>query len=428
MPPVEPQHTPISAKAPAPFWTAVSLSVLAALVFVGLAHFANLSDWIRAPDAWSYDWRTAHFARQPAKVRDDITVITIDEASLERYTSVSPVSRGLQAKLVAALEQAGAKAIGLDFVYDRATTPEDDAALVQALKSAKIPIVIGALDSRAALRDRDKDIGLGYQETFIAETGKNAGHLYFFGSGDQGRFVIGDQVIRNRIGPSPRPPYLVSFAEALAQSVGATGKSSEPAASGTPTKPRLIDWQRPPASGLDRDPVSLLQVTPHKPGAAISEMFGKGWDAQVRGRIVLIGGSFGDRDRHLTPFSVIDRSKMPGVLVHAQILAQLIDGREVRTVPVVIEAVLLVAVALIAWRLASSSWSVPLLSWVRIRPDAGGVVETFVTGVVVFVAGVIIYAATGFIFPSATFFLAVMTGLLLGNPPGWVACCADRFR
>ena len=48
-------------------------------------------------------------------------------------------------------------------------------------------------------------------------------------------------------------------------------------------------------------------------------------------------------------------------------------------------------------------------------------------GLVVFLAGVLIYAATGFIIPSATMFLAFMTGLLVGNPPRWLGWLLRRF-
>ena len=47
------------------------------------------------------------------------------------------------------LAAAGAKAIGLDFIGDRTTTPAADAALMNALHHTKdVPIVLGAIDHR----------------------------------------------------------------------------------------------------------------------------------------------------------------------------------------------------------------------------------------------------------------------------------------
>lgn len=399
-----------------PLKIAAALAVLMALVLVGVAHFANLSDWMRSPDAWTYDWRTSHFAGRPDKPRSDITVVTIDETSLDRYASLSPVSRDLQAQLIPALEAAGAKAIGLDFLYDRQTVPEDDKALVAALKNTKIPIVIGAIDKRSVLRDRDPEQALAYQERFIAEAGQPAAHLYFVNAEDQGRFMIGDQVIRHRMPPSTEKPYRKGIAEALADAVKL--RKSAPT-----TKAELIDWQRPPASGLESHPVPVVRVATHAPGAPVAALFGKGWEDDIRGRIVLIGGAFGDRDRHLTPLSVSDRKKVPGVLIHGQILAQLIDGREVKTLPILIEAALLVATTLLGWFFGRRAWRVASVAY---RAEAGGLIENLLAGASVFLVGIAVYALSGLIFPSATIFFAFMAGLLLGNPPGFVSSMLDR--
>ncbi len=399
-----------------PLKTAAALSVALALALVGVAHFASLSDWMRAPDAWTYDWRTAHFAGRPEKPRSDITVVTIDETSLDRYSSLSPVNRDLQARLVTALEAAGAKAIGLDFLYDRPTAPEDDRALATALRSAKIPVVIGAIDKRSVLRDRDPETALAYQERFIAEAGQPAAHLYFVNAEDQGRFMIGDQVIRHRMPPSTEKPYRKGIAEALADAVKL--RKSAPT-----TKAELIDWQRPPATGLETQPMPVLSVAAHDPGAPVAAVFGKGWEDYVRGRIVLVGGAFGDRDRHLTPLSVSDRKKVPGVLIHAQILAQLIDGREVKTLPMWLEVVLLVATALLGWLIGRRAWRVASIAY---RAEAGGLIENLLAGAAVFILGIVVYALSGLIFPSATIFLAFVTGLLLGNPPGNLTWLLER--
>ncbi len=403
-------------KAAVPLRIAAVLAVLVAAALVGIAHYANLSDWMRAPDAWTYDWRTAHFASRPKTAHKDIAVVTIDETSMERYASLSPVSRMLQAKLVGALEAAGAKAIGLDFFYDRPTLRDDDRILVTAIKNTKIPVVIGAIDKRSVLRDRDPEQSLAYQESFIAETGKAAAHLYFVNAEDQGRFMIGDQVIRHRMPPSTEKPHRKGIAEALADAVKM--RKSSPT-----TKAELIDWQRPPATGLDEHAVPVLRVATHDPDAPAAALFGKGWEEYVRGRIVLVGGAFGDRDRHLTPLSVSDRNKVPGVLIHAQILAQLIDGREVKTLPILIEAALLVATTLLGWVIARRGWRIATVAY---RAEAGGLVENILAGTAVFLVGIVVYALSGLFFPSATIYFAFMAGLLLGNPPGLVSSMLDR--
>lgn len=395
--------------------TAFVGAVFIGLTLVSIVSFTDQYDWTKAPDAWLYDWRTAHFASRPETARQDILVVTIDETSLERYPWNSPVNRRLTAELVRGLEAAGAKAIGLDFLYDKQTEPADDKELIRTLELAKIPVVIAALDERSTLRDRDPKKALEFQEKFIEKTGQPAGHAYFFSSEREGRFEIGDNVIRRYTGPSPQPPYRKSFAQLLAE------KAADISSRQVITETQLIDWQRAPRHGLYRYPVPELRVRAHVPGANIDGLFRQGWRDLVSGRIVFIGGSFGDRDRHLTPFSAINRQTMPGVFIHAQILAQLIDGRKVRIIPLWLEGILLVLSALFGWWLARRS-TIPFgrLSSFRYRLNANGIGESFLAGGIVFIGGVTAYAITGYIIPSATIFLAFLAGLSLGNPPHWL--------
>ncbi|MEO1610311.1 MAG: CHASE2 domain-containing protein [Pseudomonadota bacterium] len=398
-------------------------AVFIGLTLISIVSFTDQYDWIKAPDAWLYDWRTAHFASRTETVRQDILVVTIDETSLEQYSWNSPVNRRLTAELVRGLESAGAKAIGLDFLYDKQTKPADDKELIRTLKLAKIPVVIAALDERSTLRERDPKTALEFQEKFIARTSQPAGHAYFFSSEREGRFDIGDNVIRKRTGPSPQPPYRKSFAGLLAEK--AAGVSNRQVIAET----ELIDWQRAPRRGLYRYPVPELRVHAHVPGTNIDGLFRQGWRDLVPGRIVLIGGSFGDRDRHLTPFSVINRQTMPGVFIHAQVLAQLIDGRKVRIIPLWLEGILLVLSVLFGWWLARRCM-MPFrkLSFFRYRFNANGIGESFLAGGVIFVAGVTTYAITGYIIPSATIFLAFLAGLSLGNPPHWLMIILKFLR
>ena len=55
-------------------------------------------------------------------------------------------------------------------------------------------------------------------------------------------------------------------------------------------------------------------------------------DAIIRGKIILIGADLPLEDRHATPHTVIDGELMPGVLIHAHSLSQLLEGRTVARV------------------------------------------------------------------------------------------------
>ncbi len=101
-----------------------------------------------APDKFTYDWRTYFLAEQAPTPRDDIAILLIDEHSLKGYSYISPIDRGLLAELVKYADASGAKAIGLDMILDRPTEPQKDEALAEAIRQARAPVILGAIDSR----------------------------------------------------------------------------------------------------------------------------------------------------------------------------------------------------------------------------------------------------------------------------------------
>jgi CHASE2 domain-containing sensor protein len=85
---------------------------------------------------WAADWRTAFLSDRLGSAHPGIVIIAITEDSLEPYPYILPINRGYIADLVAAADQAGALAIGLDFFFTRNTEPEPDAKLIGALQKA----------------------------------------------------------------------------------------------------------------------------------------------------------------------------------------------------------------------------------------------------------------------------------------------------
>ena len=384
--------------------------VVALLIALGLASagtYVNLPQMFRAPDAWTYDWRTAHLAPRVAAPHPDILVVLIDDESLEEYQSRSPVDRRLQAALVSGLSAAGAKAIGLDFIYDRPSEETADRELFSVLRTSRAPVIVGMLDDRSYGTDGRFQKNIDYQSRMQAEVGRDGAHLYF--AHERGSLTLGDQVVRYWLGPYGDSPPRKGLAHALAVAGGYQPKHKVEGA-------QLIDWLRPPATGGYEYPFRTLKVRAHKPGASASELFYAGWEDLVRGRLVLVGGDFPDRDRHLTPFSVKDQARVPGVTVHAQILAQIIDGRKVRTLNLAAETMLLAAITLGAMLIARrySVGSGDFLVWL------GGALGVFLIGV----------AAYGFldlIIPSATLFLAWLAGLWAGHPPKGLVRLAGKL-
>jgi len=370
-------------------WAIPLLGVLwACVVAAGLTGASLLGVSPEGPDEWTYDWRTLFFSQSADRPREDIAIILIDEESMREYDYISPIDRGLVAKLLQGLDTAAPKAVGLDFIYDRRSEDDKTEALINAIKTMRSPIVFGAIDGRIrGFKAED----LRYQEEFIAKTGREAGHVFFARQLDQ--LKIGDQVVRYIGERAPAPPHRKSIAQLLVEKSGATAPME-------PASP-YVAWLLPPP-GSDLFP--LFRVPRHRPDAPAETILPESWRQALRGKIVLIGGDFVDRDKHLTPLSVLDGAKMPGVVVQAQILAQLRDGRSIHEVPWQTELALLAVVALLGF-IVSSFISVKRYDWL-----------VYFCGLAALVAlGVAIFSVYTVIIPTTSLFFAWTAGVTGGH-------------
>ena len=189
------------------------VAVVIAAFLVGMDRNGLL--W-EAPDRLTYDWRTYLFSERAKAPRDDIVLIRVTEDSLTGYPYLSPVDRSLTAELVRQVAEGKPAAIGVDFIFDRATEAPKDEALLVMLKdvSARVPVVIGAIDERSIGRDPVP----AYQERLIKEAGVRAGHVYF--ATHRERLSLGDQAVRFIVPASSMPPARPAFSEMLAEAVG----------------------------------------------------------------------------------------------------------------------------------------------------------------------------------------------------------------
>jgi CHASE2 domain-containing sensor protein len=318
-------------------WPIVVLGMVwAAALAVALVGLSRAGALPEGPDEWSYDWRTLLFSPTAKTPSKEIAVLLIDEETLADYDYLSPVDRGFMATLLQAVDAASPRAIGVDFIFERRSEEGKTQKLIDTIRTVKAPIVFGAIDLRIrSLKDEIK-----YQEDFIARTGREAGHVFF--ARDITKFKIADQTVRYMGERAPAPPDRKSFAQLLAEKSGRT--IAEPA---TP----YIFWMLPPP-GDDLFPT--FRVPRHAPGSGPDTVLPPSWRNALKGRIVLIGGGFPDRDRHLTPLSIWDGEKMPGVMIQAQILSQLLDGRSIRALGWPLELMLLMVVALIGFLISQS--------------------------------------------------------------------------
>jgi adenylate cyclase len=262
--------------------------------------------YVKSAESWTSDWRTALFSTRYQHQHDAIALVLISEDTLQDNPVRIPIDHALIANLVRTVDLAGPAAIGLDFAFVRPTNPAADAELLSAIRHAKSPVVVGSVDERMRLTEAQ----LEYHRKFLQDTGAATGHLFFERKAN--RFGISDHVVREILEPASSDTT-PSFARALAQF---KRRDIDPDYS-------RIAWLLPPADGSDTfyelDASDLL-----KPGGGDALLAG------LKGKVVLIGPDLADLDQHLTPLSVLDETRTAGVRIHAQIVAQLIDGRRLR--------------------------------------------------------------------------------------------------
>jgi adenylate cyclase len=233
-----------------------------------------------------------------------ISILTITEDTLARFPYRSPVDRDFLAGLVDRLNRAGALAVGIDILFDQATEPGKDDRLVAALAAFEGPAVVAWANARQGLRPAQE----AFLGDFIDRSGAEPGFAALI--------YDSDGVVR-RFGTALPDTDVRSFPAHMLQSAG-----------GAVTIPDgLIDWRRETADGK-----TAFQTLPGHAilNPALPEALFRGW---FGGRYVLIGADLEQTDRHQTSLAadptLVNRTQ-PGVLLHAHVLSQMLDGRQVR--------------------------------------------------------------------------------------------------
>jgi CHASE2 domain-containing sensor protein len=333
------------------------------------------------PEHWSADLRTALLSPHPETQHKRIALIYVSEKTLESHAYLSPTDRQLLADLIKAVDAAGPAAIGFDFVIDRPTEPAKDAALLAALRDAKTPVVLGAIDEPAHREGTAKS----FQADFLEKANRSIGHLYFE-SAHATRVIISDNVVRLMAKPSYSRTYKETFADQLSLKAGSYPKP----------KSDYISWLLQPKDHTETFmTLSAEQVLGRSGGPAlpIKEM--------LRNRIVLIGGNFTDRDQHLIPLSVTDGRRYPGLFIHAQILAQILDQRSLSTLGWPLQLLVLI--------LASG-----LGFWIGRRQTQIHLVTELVSVAGLILIGVLAFAYGSLIFPYTGVLLTWLAGVSAG--------------
>jgi adenylate cyclase len=308
-------------------------SLLCALVI--WAAIDNIS-FLSRVNQLAQDWETAGVFAPRAVAQDpNILIVAIDEATLRGFTYRSPVDRKFLSDLLQRVAAHGPRAIGLDILLDQPTEADKDAALRETLATARSPIIVSYISASAAVSREQQE----FEDTMVPARARGRADLPT-DQFDTARTIFPGAKTNGR--------YLPGFARALAAAAGIP----------TPAVEVPIVWRGyPPATPTDPDPKPFLQIS-----ALHAGVFPDSW---FRGKIVLIGSDVTLADRHRTPFSSVlqgDAGQLPGVVIQAHSVSQLLDGRQSPLVPWPVDLAIVFLFTLVGSGLGGSNGP----QWLRI--------------------------------------------------------------
>ena len=286
----------------APFLLCAVFAVLSTLLFAeivpryapGLLRFEHMLG----------DVRTAYLSDRLPSQHPHVAIVSITDETLKDNKVRQPIDRALLARLVDAIDAAGAKVIGIDILFARTPPPDNEDMLIDAIRRAKAKVVLAAADERIDLPKAHFD----QQAKFIADS-RASGRLHQLwprsGTGSSG----------SRRSRSPDRAYSKSFATLLPRASASRPDKSY----------RRIAWLLEPRDHSDTFltiPAEILLQGRRQPSAQNAR-------AGLKNKIVIIGGVFPDIDRHLTPLTGRANELQPGAVIHAHIVAEMVDGRHI---------------------------------------------------------------------------------------------------
>jgi len=250
------------------------------------------------------DVRTALLSDQLPSQHPSVAIVAITDDTLAGYRTYLPVDRDLLARVIEAVDAAGAKVIGLDFLF---TSPADgsEILLIEAIRRARAKVVLAAADERIGLSQVQRD----KQQAFFREVDRPVGYLNLA--------TERDSVVRFMAQPNAedKPAYPKSFAALIAESAGFTSSQDR----------ARIAWLRTPRDGAD----TFLTISAEALLRPADDPVVQVLRAGLKDKIVLVGGTLREIDTHLTPLTNRHEEKMHGVTIHAQMVAQMVDGRSI---------------------------------------------------------------------------------------------------
>jgi len=267
----------------------------------------------------------------------DVAIVTFTETTLASLPYRSPLDRAFLAGLLDGLAAVGVRSVGFDILFDQATEPDKDQQLIDAIRRFPGPVVVAWADSRAGLIEAQSD----WLEDFISRSGAIPGFA---------------NVTIDRDGLVRRYDFTLPGTD-KSSLAGAMLRANGIAIDGPQSG--LISWRTPPAEGAQ--PFAVL---PSQGVLAISRIRPAALKPALEGKLVLVGADLPQQDRHRTSLSASLNPAVPrltaGVEIHANILDQVINNRQVPEMGVSGRWLIVLTIAIIGAALGVLEMPLPL--------------------------------------------------------------------
>ena len=337
----------------------VILSVLIARFSWTLPDGETPTPLTNAAERAFYDMR-AYYSADMVEPDDRVVAVVFFDETLYQLEKRSPLPRDVIASALRYLDDMNPKAIGIDILFDQ--PQEADFDLIETLRAMKTPVSVAYANTKTNQDDIQAQ-QQEYLEAFLAELeGSNShassirldaafGATRVWPSIEPGLpAVLGRSMVSDAGGPVSRFENYegaIEFRRSLYEDQSDDG---EGAASETGT----ADVSAPLFSALD---ISLFI----DPDPAILPFLAE----QIEGKYVLIGGDIVDYDRKEVTFTSIDGEEPAGIYVHAEMIAQILDGNALSPISDAVKWALAILVVVTAILIALLEWParrlVPLL-------------------------------------------------------------------
>ena len=299
-------------------WQRFVLTAVLLVVAVLIARFSWNLPFTENAERALYDYRSFVLAEALPETDRRIAIFVYNDQTLITLRKRSPLDRGVLARALRNIDGMGAKAIGIDMLFDQ---PQDeDEELITTLRAMQTPVSVGY----ANVATNELDI-VYEQQAFLddfmaALDGSNARAASIKLSTEESGVT--------RVWPEIEPGLPPLLGRSMLEQAGEPKVHRFEGYEGAIRyrKPGLIEVPEFAYSQIDLIANDELMAIP-----AVREEV----ERAVRGSYVLIGGDIVDYDRALTPFSSFRDDAVeagtrdvqpPGIEVHAETIAQMLDG------------------------------------------------------------------------------------------------------